>query len=323
MNKQDTRKLLQKYREGRCTPEERSWVEQWYLENARQHYPGDAGVENRHAAAWKQIRRNIAGHKTTNRHWLRHPVVAAASVILLLGITFLIYRNNHPRYARTASAGSYRTVATKNGELRKLALPDGSEVWLNAASTFRYSGAFGDVSREVYLDEGQAYFDVKHDPEKPFIVYAGKTKTTVLGTAFTVKAYRSLPETQVTVARGKVGVMASGHSRKDAVFLVKDQQVTFDNAKSSFTTIDVNATDFTGWMEGKLKFNNESFRAIALTLEKRFDTAIRFRDTEIGELRFSAGFGVGERLDDILEVLCLAENLTYTKSGNTVTLAFK
>lgn len=85
----------------------------------------------------------------------------------------------------------------------------------------------------------------------------------------------------------------------------------------------VNAADFTGWTAGKLKFNNECFRAIALTLEKRFDTVIRFHDRAIGDLRFSAGFGATEQLDDILEVLCLAENLTYTRSGKTVTLALR
>ncbi|MGN7889881.1 FecR family protein [Dyadobacter endophyticus] len=319
MNKQDTRKLLQKYREGRCTPEERSWVEQWYLENARQQGTVQADLKNRHTATWKQIKRNIAGQKAAQRHWLRHPLVAAASVIFVLGLSFLIYRSNQARQERTASAVDYRAVATRNGELRKLSLPDGSQVWLNAASRLRYSSAFGDALREVYLDEGEAYFDVKHDPATPFIVYAGKTKTTVLGTAFAVKAYRSLPETKVIVMRGKVGVTASGNGPKDAVMLVKNQQASFDN--TTFHRADVNAADFIGWTEGKLKFNNESLQAIALTLENRFDTTIRFHDRAIGDLRFSAGFGATEQLDDILEVLCLAENLTYTRSGKTITLA--
>lgn len=323
MNKQDTRRLLQKYRDGRCTPEERSWVEQWYVDRAREEQAPKANISGRHLAAWKQIQRNIAAEKRQGKSWISQPVVAAASVILLLGLSFLIYRNRLINSQSVAGGLHYRSVATGNGELRKFELPDGSQVWLNAASKLRYSDGFGKALREVFLDEGEAYFDVQHDAGKPFIVYAGKTKTRVLGTAFAVRAYRSLPQTQVTVTRGKVGVMQSGKGRSDAILLVQNQQVTFSDSSNAFEKTEIIAVDYTGWTVGKLKFNNESFNTIALILEKRFGATVRFQEKSIGELRFSAGFEASETLDDILHVLCLAENLAYTRTGNAVALSRK
>lgn len=322
MNRQDARKLLQKYRLGQCTPEEKSWVEQWYSEIARQEFSIEDDIERQRIMGWKAIQNNISGRKKQTAFLFTRPFLAAASIAFLLGLSFLFFQKNRAFFTKPDSKQlHYSLIETKNSELKNFVLPDGSKVWLNAGSKLKFSDQFDKKLRAVTLEDGEAYFDIKHDTEKPFIVYAGKTKTQVLGTAFVVRSYKSLSQTQITVIRGKVGVMNSVDAKKQAVFLLPNDQAMFDAGSGKFEKTHIDAEDFTSWTTGRLKINNENLAAIAVILEKKFNTSISFEDNTLGKLRFSAGFEATEKLDDILEVLCLAENLNYVRNGNGIILS--
>ncbi|WP_254412579.1 FecR family protein [Dyadobacter diqingensis] len=320
MNRQDARRLLQKYRLGQCTPEEKSWVEQWYLEIARQEVTMKDDIVKQRLSTWKAVQNNISNGRRHD-YLFRRPLQVAASVAVLLGLSFLTYQNKAVFFKSKSEQLAYTVIETKKSQLGNFVLPDGSTVWLNAGSKLKYSSLFNRKLREVTLEDGEAYFDIRHDTEKPFVVYAGKTKTQVLGTAFAVKSYKNLSQTQISVASGKVGVMGSGATGKHPVFLLPNQQVTFNAAGSTFEKANINAQDFIGWKDGKLQFNNENLASIAVMLEKKFDTSIQFKERDLSKLRFSAGFEASEKLDDILEVLCLAENLTYKIDGKKITLS--
>src|SRR5690606_2859673 len=96
--------------------------------------------------------------------------------------------------------------SVNSNEHRLLHLPDGSTVIVGVGSKLNYPSSFDSLrTREVYL-EGQAYFDIRHNPQKPFIIHTGKVATTVLGTSFNIKAWPEDQDITVTVTRGKVRV---------------------------------------------------------------------------------------------------------------------
>ncbi|SEJ02190.1 FecR family protein [Dyadobacter koreensis] len=321
MNRQDARKLLQKYRLGQCTPEEKSWIEQWYSDIAKQEFSDEHDIVKQQIISWKAIQNNISRKSKQSSLLFTRPFLVAASIALLLGLSFLMYHNRDIIKTPESERLHYSLIETKNSELKNFVLPDGSKVWLNAGSKLKYSNQFDKKLREVTLEDGEAYFDIKHDTEKPFVVYAGITKTQVLGTAFAIRSYKSLAATQITVTRGKVGVMKSGDDKNKPVFLIANQQVILNPDDGSFQKTKVSGSDFISWREGKLKINNESLSDIAVILEKRFNIPIHFKGQDLGRLRFSAAFEASEKLDDILEVLCLAENLAYVKNGKVITLS--
>ena len=114
-----------------------------------------------------------------------------------------------------------KKTSTERAEYKYILLPDSTQVWLNAGSTLDYPEHFDETTREVTLT-GEAYFDVKHAAEHPFIIHTGQIQTTVLGTAFNINAYTDRSNIQVSVSRGKVKV-----SRGDQLIatLVKGQEV--------------------------------------------------------------------------------------------------
>ena len=104
--------------------------------------------------------------------------MAAAISFLLLSAALLFHYSYNSNYI---------TVTVPKGETRQLVLPDGSTVWLNSASTFKYPKKFG-KKRLVYLEDGEGFFDIVHDEKVPFVVEASGIKTNVLGTSFVVKS---------------------------------------------------------------------------------------------------------------------------------------
>lgn len=118
---------------------------------------------------------------------------------------------------------------------------------------------FGRQARQVTLTDDEAYFDVKHDVSRPFVVDAGRTRTQVLGTVFSVRAYRSLSDVRVTVASGKVGVHKSKASPgAQTVFLLPDEQLVVDNQSGRVQKEHVNARSLAVWIRGALDFNMKS-----------------------------------------------------------------
>lgn len=92
MNRQDARRLLQKYRLGQCTPEEKSWVEQWYLEIARQEVAMEDDIVKQRLSTWKVVQSNISNGRRHD-YLFRRPLQVAASIVILLGLSFLTYQN--------------------------------------------------------------------------------------------------------------------------------------------------------------------------------------------------------------------------------------
>lgn len=235
-------------------------------------------------------------------------VAASLMLILLFGVgSYRIFISDQPD-------SSAKEVAGYNTGHQFIRLPDGSTALLNEGSTLRYPDSFsGKSSREVSLI-GEAFFDIQHDPTKPFVVHTGKLSTTVLGTSFNVKAYEN-DDITVTVTRGKVKV---SDDTKVLGIITPDQQITFFKNTQQAQQQVVKASEIVAWADKDIYFDDVSMLEAIKRLEDRFHVQIIFENEKIKDCRFTATFLKGEDLSQILDVICEFNHVTYTKddSGN-------
>lgn len=249
----------------------------------------------------------------TARSWW----MAAAAVVVLTVSGWLVWHYTakmNPVELHLSATGP----ATFKGK-QFVRLPDGSMVILNDASELSYTAAFGKTAREVTLT-GEGYFDVQHDPERPFRVLTSGVTTTVLGTAFNVKAYPGQEEVLVTVVRGTVQV---GDSERTYGTLTPDQQIAVNTTSYAFVKTELKAESAVAWKKSFLILDDVSMAEAAEVLEGRYDIAISFTNQEFKDCRFTATFIEGESLEQILEVVTGALNATYTMDKKSITLTGK
>jgi len=239
----------------------------------------------------------------------------AASIVLLLAVGTLTYK----AVVKRNSEIDYITFSAPKGEIIQVLLPDSSKVWLNAATTIKYPRHFN-KTRDIYLLEGEAYFDVTHNPAKPFIVHASNVSTRVLGTAFSVKAYRALPTVTVTVARGKVRV---NEKEKQLGVLTPDQQLVFEKGNHSVRNETVNSSFATAWKQGDFILTGAYFGEIMLAIANRYNVEVIYDHKVFSNCQNSIHFTKNESLAEVLSVLKEIQEINYTIKNNQIIITGK
>ncbi len=238
----------------------------------------------------------------------------AAAVLLLLGAGYWL-RGLLPRPGpnsggtTAATAVAYATAGTR----QQLRLPDGSKVWLNAHSQLRYAGggrADAHGPRLVQLS-GEAYFDVAHDPARPFVVTTATAQVRVTGTAFNVRAFAAEDSVDVSVTRGQVWVRRLALARPDSVVLGPGTRVAVRAADAPgrrapalrrTAAADANAH---AWATDTLRFADAPVAQVLRALRVRFGTPVRLGRAGLGQCRFTGTFARPEPAK-VLQVLALA-----------------
>ena len=190
---------------------------------------------------------------------------------------------------RAASEPVYNLLTTPRGGQYQLVLPDGSKVWLNAASRLKYPTSFSGKERVVEL-QGEAYFEIVHNPSMPFKVSLSSAKgampahVEVLGTHFNIKAYPDEPATHTTLLEGSVKV----HKGNAASLLRPGQQARWnDNTDISVTTADIE--EVIAWKNGLFKFDEATIGDVMRQLARWYDVEVVYingipRDLFQGEI---------------------------------------
>lgn len=195
-------------------------------------------------------------------------------------------------------------------------LPDGSTVVLNEQSRLSYSPAFGENDRKVRL-VGEGYFDIQYIPSKPFKVVTGKITTTVLGTAFNVKAYEGQAEIKVTVSRGKVRV---SDEERTLGIITPDQQIAINTVTNDFVQRDIKAETAEEWKSEYLILDDVSFQEATETIARKYDVKITVSNNELKKCNISATFVEGESLEQVLTVVTTVVDASYEvrPDGNVI-----
>jgi transmembrane sensor len=240
-------------------------------------------------------------------------------------------------------AEGYTTIISPRGQRTKVILPDQTNVWLNSESTLRYPATYNRKDREVHL-EGEGFFEVSKDKQKPFFVQTEELRIKVYGTSFNLKAFPGEKNIEATLIEGKMSVTpfdSSGAAGKEIFLKPKEKLIYQKNAEGLRITKDllsvadtnkintrkilpakkktgvkivlekdVNTSKDMLWKEGKLIFNNETFGELSVRLERWYDVKIHFQDEEIKKYKFTGEFSK-ETADQAMEALKISSRHSY------------
>lgn len=239
--------------------------------------------------------------------------------IAVQGNSNIVKQGGSIRYdAAPVSAGSpltYNTMTTARGRQFRLVLPDGSAVWLNAASSITYPTAFYGDAREVSI-RGEAYFEIARNARQPFIVHSGSERVEVLGTRFDVMAYDNEPSLNTTLVEGSVKVSARGMDK----VLRPGQQTLLSNGRLRVLTVDT--AEAIAWVRGQLSMENIDIAGLMRQVSRWYDVDVELR----GKMPDRHFFGMVDRntayLSGIIGVL--EENgLNVTMEGRKIIVTAK
>ncbi|MDJ1499093.1 FecR family protein [Xanthocytophaga agilis] len=210
---------------------------------------------------------------------------------------------------------------TGRKQQEKVALPDGSMVYLNVESRIKYNTNSFAQERTIYL-EGEAFFEVTPDKKRPFRVVTSSLTTQVLGTSFNVQAYRNsmgsnYGSTHVTVATGKVRVVDSVQAELEQ--LLPGDELIYDNTHHSVQTRKVDLSTIRSWQNKRLIFRDTPIAEIVAQLERWYDVSIVIDNPALYSCHFTATFNQ-LTLQQTLELLSITTNLSYQQNGKTITL---
>ncbi len=248
-----------------------------------------------------------------------HPFFKYAAIVLLPIILGLgVYYFTRESVEREFASNIY-TIETANGERMRITLPDGTRVQVSANSIFSYPAVFGRKNREVNLS-GEAFFDVMHNPDQPFIVKTKEISVKVLGTKFNLNAYPGEQFAEASLVEGKIEAFLNrDHTKRMEVN--PNEKVRYDYAKAGFEHSKTDLEVETAWTRGELYFQSENMHIILPKLERYF--GVKFHIAGRSPDRALTASYRETDVNDILRNLAIHYRFSYTKNGDIIYLNFR
>lgn len=345
-------KILKKYIQGRCSEQELRELGKWLQEDPanedffktfieywdrEEHAEFEADAQ----AAWQQFKKRNKLPSSSpptggvpplkrssssinysqevrsrgHRYWFS---IAAAAVILFTTLYFTsqqwLRANEQNEHTEIAA----QEITTDRGQRTNLRLSDGSLVTLNAESRLEIPENYGESSRTLYL-EGEAFFEVEHDKQHPFVVITPRGYVKDLGTQFNIMAYDS-SRIEVAVKEGlaSLGKLKEGNLQKELVELTPGKLGVLKKIGGLTVSDITNMAKFTGWTEGKLVFRETPFPEVVRRLERWFNIECIVEDADLKERTLTATYS-DMPLEEVLEVLSISVRASYEREKRTVT----
>ncbi len=328
MQKEECVEIFERYIQNRANVNEIKRLGQWIKDNheislwlEQQILASSSTIDNElqirmlkniEAEIYPNTEENVTLNKQSNIRFQLNRMIRVAALFILpvltaAGVYFFMSKNE----LSTAPL----IIAVERGQKANITLPDGSKVWLNSQSKLTYTADFNIKERELQLD-GEAYFEVAHNADKPFIVKSHDIEVEALGTAFGMKAYNDDNLISSILMRGRVKVTTpDGES-----ILMPNERVLYDKTTHKKTQSTVtNATDFTGWIQNELRFENESLGDIAKTIQRIYNVEIIFASEQLKNQRYT-GTVNNNSLESVLNIITLTSPVSFQLDKQQVTL---
>ena len=324
--------LLDKYIRSDCSPAERSTVEAWIKESDanREEYEQfkqlndellqfDFGLSAQTDQQWENLKAQLQVAETSTDDATVVPITrarrfrflrVAAAVALLLSAAWLVNSYFNAPNAPTLA----QEFITPLGQTQSIELADGSTILLNADSKLFVKEGFNGEDRQVEL-QGQAYFQIAKNPNKPFIIQTGEVRTQVLGTAFSLKAYPDDPSVHIAVSEGKVKFF---ENESNSIELTAEKAATFDRDDKAITATEFDAESSFSWKENRLSFSKTPFKEVVRTLERKYGVKIVDKTGDNFKELLSTSYESTTPLADILHELNLVYSLKITRKGEEI-----
>ncbi len=333
MNKQKLQLLIDKYLNGESSVQEEKRLidffdsykadkEDWNTEEL-----GDITQFN------QRLHRGIhtkLGLKKENLKSVKSPLfnrffkmAAMITVVLSLSLSIYYYVKQNDVTIKSQLI-TWNAKKTDSGEKLTFRLSDGTVVKLNSASKLQFPNTFSDKKREVVL-EGEAFFEVVKDSQKPFIIKTNNIATTVLGTSFNINAYPESDLVEVAVVTGKVKVENTLRSSKskepDVVYLLPNRKASYVKGEGRLITSDFVNGHETGWKDGIIYFNNASEKDVIERLERWYGVDIEVENKSSAKWDLIASFN-NQSLEEVLLSISHTANFTYTINNKKVLITY-
>jgi ferric-dicitrate binding protein FerR (iron transport regulator) len=254
--------------------------------------------------AWNKIESRIHNKQSSRKSVIRtlflNPAIRVAAAVLFVA---LLTFSGYETYINFMDSGVLTEVTAGNQKLTTVYLPDGTTVSLNSDTKLTYPREFNGKTREVSF-EGEAFFEVKPDKNKPFIIHAGQAQIKVLGTSFNVNAYPQNEQVEVVVETGRVQVldqMTETQKTNELILTPGDKGTLVYSSHSLQKTANQNP-NYLSWKTRNLTFKATSLSEVTTELEKVYKVSIRLADPKLSGLLLTAQFN-DYSLDFILKVI--------------------
>ncbi|PUZ29930.1 FecR family protein [Chitinophaga costaii] len=272
-------------------------------------------VEKRLQQTWDKINVATAAATPPRRYsTLRKWSAIAACLAVTAGSGWLLHRH--------LTSQPTRLLVEKHnpkGVRSNITLSDGTVVWLNANSTLRYSNVFPTNERVVYL-EGEAFFTVAPQPNRPFRVQVPHGSIHVLGTAFNINSYAATGTLQTAVESGKVAFIPHYKTNQvaDTFYLSRAQKAVFHLSTNQVNVQTVNTAEDKAWINGTLIFHGNNLAEIATILDLTYGKPVRFSSEKVKAYRYTGIFN--NTAEEILHILSKTKHFNYSISDSLITI---
>ncbi|WP_405415131.1 FecR family protein [Maribacter sp. Asnod1-A12] len=212
----------------------------------------------------------------------------------------------------------YNTILVPFGKRTDLKLSDGSMVWLNSGSKLVYPAVFNGKTREVYL-EGEAIFEVTHNPNKPFKVLSANQEIEVLGTVFNVSSYKEDALNFTVLKSGSVEINYNDKNI-ESIKIKPGTLASYNSNSKKALTQKVNVNDYFSWRDGFLNFKNDDLKFIMTKLSRYYDVEIVIDENGLAEQTFSGNLDLKDNVEKIISLIAETSNFKVTYKEGIIQL---
>lgn len=318
--------IIAKFLMGKCTEEELVQVNLWIKaseENAHKlfrmeeiyHLGKEKSIlsPKKIEQAEKSLYKRIADEeRKQNRamsihRWMKYAAVVALVLLTGTGVSYWISQHN--------LNNNWLTAVAPEGAVEEITLPDGTKVWLNHSGSLKYPREFSEKERNVFL-EGEAYFEVKPNRAKPFIVESEAMRVRVLGTTFNFKCDKACKSAEATLIEGEIEVR--GNNDEGMVILSPGQKAELNRASKRLTVKQVDARLDGVWHDNLIPFEKADIYSIAQTLERFYDVKIILAPDLKIDNTYSGVLKKKDSIESVLKSLKNSIPIHYKIVGNSI-----
>lgn len=297
------KKLFSDYVNDKSTKTEKEIVDLWYDNKSMRedNFTTDEDAEEFELKAWSSFEKRLKKNYLKNNWSLFFKytgVVASAVIFIVIVLQFSYKFDITGTKTPTKIEDVISNQFVSNKSIKIITLPDGSIIHMNMGTTISmYEGKFNSFQREVWLDEGEAFFEVVKDSDRPFIVHTADGLTTrVLGTSFNIKAHKELGEQVVSVKTGRVQVKRGSDESR---ILELDNKLVYNSETKEISTAMTSGADAADWRTGRIVLDHVKIKELAFRLKQYYD--VELINKSIGdEMEIYTSFDTNTSLEHIM-----------------------
>lgn len=317
--------IIKKYLQGDCSEEDfiriNTWIkeskdnarrlflmEETYQAGKRNPFIEKRQTEQAEARLFRRLEIEKTAQQKTKR--IRNLMKYAAMIAVILlggsGVGYWIYQ---------LDPSQDMLIARADNAVQMVTLPDGTKVWLNQSTTLTYPRQFSSKERNVHL-EGEAYFEVTKNRQKPFIVESQSMRVRVLGTIFNFKSSKDCRITEASLIEGEIEV--KGQKDEGMVILLPGQKAELNKTTGRLMVKQVNVRMDAAWHDGLIPFEQADIFEIAQTLERFYDVKIILSPDIKADKTYSGVLKKKDTIDAVLKSLTNSIPINYKIVGDNI-----